>query len=191
MRKIIVIFISLLILFILPGCEKNNEDDLSSQLENLEKENELLKSELEKVTRERDKLKAEKEELEDNINDTNEELVLVEVIDKINKPKDVDNWILDDSVVFHISITNNYKKDIREIQGVLDIKNTSGVNILRLDTDFTGHIIKSGERFINKDTVLKINQYINEDKRLYNSNHGDLNYTYTIKQIIFSDGTTE
>lgn len=191
MRKIIVIFISLLILFILPGCEKNNEDDLSSQLENLEKENELLKSELEKVTRERDKLKAEKEELEDNINDTNEELVLVEVIDKINKPKDVDNWILDDSVVFHISITNNYKKDIKEIQGVLDIKNNSGVNILRLDTDFTGHTIKSGERFINKDTVLKINQYINEDKRLYNSNHGDLNYTYTIKQIIFSDGTTE
>lgn len=191
MRKIIVIFISLLILFILPGCEKNNEDDLSSQLENLQKENELLKSELEKVTRERDKLKAEKEELEDNINDTNEELVLVEVIDKMNKPKDVDNWILDDSVVFHISITNNYKKDIKEIQGVLDIKNTSGVNILRLDTDFTGHIIKSGERFINKDTVLKINQYINEDKRLYNSNHGDLNYTYTINQIIFSDGTTE
>lgn len=191
MKKTILICMSLLILLTLPGCQSDNTEDLSLQVENLQKENDLLKSELKTVTRERDKLKAEKEAREKDTNDINEELVLIEVINKINKPKDVDNWILDDRVNFHVSITNNYKKDIKKIQGVLDVKNMSGVSILRFDCDFAGHTIKSGERFINKDTVLKINEYINEDMRLYRTNHEDLNYTYTINQIIFTDGTTE
>ena len=64
MKKNILICVSLLILFLLPGCQSDNSEDLSLKLEALEKENNLLKSELKEMTKERDKLKAEKEELE-------------------------------------------------------------------------------------------------------------------------------
>ena len=191
MKKNILICVSLLILFLLPGCQSDNSEDLSLKLEALEKENNLLKSELKEMTKERDKLKAEKEELEKSTNEISEEEVLIEVVDKINMPKDIDKWILDDRVNFHISIRNNSKKDIREIEGVLDVRNESAISILRMDCNLGGHIIKAGEKFVNKDTFLKINEYKNEDTRLYKADHADLNYTYTIKKIIYTDGTSE
>lgn len=187
MKRIIIVCVSLLVLLTLVGCQSNNTEELSLEIENLQKENDLLKSELKDVMEERDKLKAEMEDSKTNINGGNEEEVLVEIVNKINKPKDVDNWILDDRVNFHISITNNTKKDIREIQGVLDVKNMSGVSILRDDIDLTGNIIKSGETFINKDTSIKINEYKNEDLRLYRADHDDLSYTYRINKIIYTD----
>lgn len=191
MKKIIIICVLLLILFTLLGCQGDSTEELSLQVKKLQDEIKLLEIELKEVKRERDRLKAEIVEQEDNSNDVNKELLIIEVVDKINRPKDVDNWILDNSVNFHISITNNYKKDIREIRGELNIKTTAGVSILRFDCDLRGHIISSGETFTNKDTVFKINEYVNEDMRLYRTDHDDLKYTYKINEIIFTDGTTE
>lgn len=186
MKKIIIICVSLL-LFILPACQSNNTEDLFLEVENLQNEIDLLKAELEEVTKERDKLKAENEGLENNGSHIDKEGVLVEVVNKINKPKDESNWVFDDRVNFHISITNNSNKDIKKIEGVLDIKSISEVSILRFDCDLTGDPIKSGETFINKDTLLKINKYVSQDLKVYNTDHDDLIYTYKINKIIFTD----
>lgn len=186
MKRFTIVCVSLFILLTSAGCQSSNVEELSLEIENLKKENDLLKSELKEAIDERDKLI---EEIEGSkaVPSGKEEEVLVEVVDKINKPKDVDNWILDDRVNFHISISNNSKKDIREIQGVLDIKNTSGVSILRTELELSGEIIKVGETFINKDTFIKINEYKNQDLRLYRAEHDDLRYTYKINKIIYTE----
>lgn len=189
MKRVIIICLSLLILLGLPACQKDNSQDLSLEVDSLQKEIDLLKSELEKVKKERDRLKLESQESENG--DDEIDKVLIEVVNKINKSKDTDRGIFNDRINFHISITNNLEKDIKEIQGVLDIKTMSNVSILRFDCDLTGDPIKPGERFINKDTLLEINQYISSDIRLYKTEHGDLNYTYKINKIIFTDGSVQ
>ncbi len=190
MKKTTLIFVSLLVLLSLTACQSKDSQDLSLEIGKLQKEIDLLKAELEVVKKERDKLKAENEESVNKDNQVEEE-VLVKVVDKIKIAKDTNNRVFNDRVNFHMSITNNLKKDIKEIQGVLDIKTMSKVSILRFECDLAGDPIKAGETFINKDTLLEINQYISSDIRLYKTEHADLNYTYKINKIIFTDGTTK
>lgn len=193
MKKIILICISLLILFILPGCEEGSTEDLTLEIEKLKEENELLKTELEEVTKERDALMEEKEYTEDGSTEKEveaEELV-VEVINKVNISKSTSDRLFNDRVNFHIKITNNFKKDIQEIQGVLDIKDSYGVGIIRFKANLKGEPIETGSTVINKDTMLSINEYISEDLKVYRTDHEDLDYTYKINKIIFTDGTSK
>lgn len=193
MRKITLICISLLILFILPGCEEGSTEDLTLEIEKLKEENELLKTELEEVTKERDALMEEKEYTEDGSTEKEveaEELV-VEVINKVNISKSTSDRLFNDRVNFHIKITNNFKKDIQEIQGVLDIKDSYGVGIIRFKGNLKGEPIEAGSTVINKDTMLSINEYISEDLKVYRTDHEDLDYTYKINKIIFTDGTSK
>ena len=192
-----IIYILLITLLTLTGCQGSTSGDLSDKVDKLQNEINLLKSELEEVKKEKNEMQSEKEYAESQLEEIKEEEelkedeVLVQVVNKTNIAKDTNNWIFSDSVNFHISIVNNSEKDIKGIQGLVDVQDMFGVSILKVACDLTGNTIKSGETFINKEMSLEINQFMDDHIKVYTTDFDDLNMIYTIKQIMFTDGTTK
>lgn len=192
-----ILYILLLTVLILTGCQAGASEGLSEKVDKLQNEVNVLKSELEQVKKEKNKIQSEKEYAESQLEEIKEEEelkedeVLVQVVNKTNVPRDSNNWIFSDSVSLHISIVNNSEKDIKGIQGSIDIQDMFGVTILKMGCDLTGNIINSGETFINKEMSFEINEYMDDHLKFYTTDFDDLNMIYTINQIMFTDGTTK
>lgn len=89
------------------------------------------------------------------------------------------------------NITNNTDKPIQGIEGVLVTKDLFGKEIIKSECDFTGHIIQPGETYKNEDLAFEINNFMSDHMELYNTEFKDLKFEYTVKQIVFEDGTVK
>ena len=177
------------------GSLETENNNLKDQLQDASKKIDSLEQKVVELQRERDAALSEKLELELLIGELLEERrleendVTVAVIDKVNTPKNTDKWIFSSYSTFHFSITNHTEKDIKGIQGVLDIQDMFGETILRVKCDLTSDVVKAGETVMNKDLSLEINEFINDDVKVYNTEYENLIFIYDINQILFTDGT--
>lgn len=185
-KKLLLVLLILLSVFMV-ACQ-SDQADLSKQVAELESELEAVKKEKDQAIQDKNiaesKLKAIEEQKE-----LKEEEVVVKVIDKSNVPKDTDKWIFSDYVAFEIGITNNSDKDIKGIQGEIDIKDMFDVSFLTISCDLTGDTIVAGETSINNEMSLEINEFMNPHNKLYVSEYDDLIFEYKISKILFTDGT--
>lgn len=158
---------------------------------------EELETQLQTVTEERDQIKSELDALKAEIEAFKQETtvqsgdVTVLVTDKTVTPKNIDQWIFSNYVHFAFSITNNTEKDIQGIQGELKVSDLFGTEILTVGCDFTGQTIIAGETITNDELSFECNEFTSEDMKLYNEDYKDLKFTYTVKQIVFTDGTVK
>lgn len=117
--------------------------------------------------------------------------VTIVVVNKTNIPKNINAGLFSDQARLHISITNNTDKDIKGIQGVLDIQDMFGKSFLKSQCDLVGHTILPNETYLNEDLALEINQFMDDHMKLYNTDFSDLKFEYTVETIMFTDGTTK
>lgn len=210
MKKALLLITSLLCF--LTGCNNSKSelslqsqvDDLYSQIEELnaqlkqvqkEKddvidENSKLNDQLSKIKSERDSLKAEIETAKKEVT-VEEGDVTVKVVDKVNIPQNVDNWQFYSYSMFYINITNNTDKPVKGIQGYLDVKDMFGVSICKFSCDLTGFELSKGQSTTIKDKGLRINEYKNNDVKIYNAKFEDLMFEFEVNAIVFSDGTSK
>ncbi len=195
MRKFYIITI-LLAIMVLSACS-NTQDSIALQSKVSEKDKIIsdLQKELETAQNERDKALADYSDIKSQLDKTKKESevqqgdVTVNVTDKINIPKNINNSIYSNNVNFHFSIKNNTDKDIKGIQGVLDIQDLFGVSILKMNCDLVGNTIKPNETVVNEDLGFDINQFMNDHVKVYTTDYSDLKFSYTINKIVFADGT--
>lgn len=198
MRKILCIFLAIIMCMSFVACDYSKDvNSLNSQIVQLQKEkeelaneNNSLKEQLNSAIAERDALRLDKEEKE-NATTVSDEDVTIVVVDKVNTPKDTNNWVFSSHSTFHISITNNTDKVIKGIQGVLDTQDMFGVSILKASCDLTGYEIQPGETYIDKDMSLEINEFMSDHTKLYNTDFKDLKFDYEVNTIMFTDGTSK
>lgn len=120
----------------------------------------------------------------------NYQYIKVVCSDKDVVPKNSSRWIFSNYVTFVFDLTNNSDKAIKGVQGILHIKDLFGSTIMDVRCDFTGHTIQPGETYTNKDLSYDINDFKDEDVKLYNENYSDLNFEYEPTSIVFADGTS-
>ena len=114
------------------------------------------------------------------------ESVTVEVIGKISVPKEIS--VSDyDRVEFIVIITNNGKKDIAAVHGELDIQDTAGMSIKKLNCDLTQKTIKTGAVELYGNLGWEINNLLDEDLKIYNSHTNSLKFVYNINQVTYSN----
>lgn len=180
MKKLLLI---LLIILGTTACVKQEEFD------NLKKENETLKGQLAQTTAENETLKKdlitykaafeEKQKVEKFNNE-----VSVKVVNKTSRNGNYGTKIVE----IKTGVTNNSTKDIKGIQGSLEIKDMFGVNIKGANLNFTGTTIKTGKTHF-ETARFKANPFISEDMKVFDEKFEDLIFEYTVLKVIFTDGT--
>ena len=76
-------------------------------------------------------------------------------------------------------MTNNSDKPIKGVQGVLHIMDLFGSSIMDVRCDFTGHTIQPGETYTNKDLSYEVNEFNDEDMKLYSEDYHNF-YDYSL-----------
>ena len=208
MRKRCFVMLLMAVTLMTAGCgsgklKEQNEslsaqnESLTAQNESLSAENEKLAADLKAVGEERDQAAKELDSLKSSMEAAEKEATVqqgdigIEVVDKKSIPKDIHNGIFNDRVQLDFLITNNTNKAVQGIEGIVKIKDLFGKEITKLECDFTGHIIQSGEAFKNDEMAVKINPFMSDDMQLYTTDFKDLKFEYTVKQIVFEDGTVK
>jgi hypothetical protein len=109
------------------------------------------------------------------------------LLDKTSHPIDSMNGIYSEYVALKFKITNNSQKTIRGLQGSIMFKDIFG-NLIK-ETGFTYDTQNiPPSKSIVYNASLDINQFIDEDKRLYEKALKDLTCEFNPNQIIYSDG---
>ena len=114
----------------------------------------------------------------------------VVVTDKTVTPKNTSNWIFSNYVNLVFDITNNGDKAIKGIEGILTTSDLFGKEILRNGCDFTGHTIEPGKTVTIKGLSLECNEFNDEHMKVFNTAFADLQFSYEITNIVYTDGTT-
>ena len=184
-KLIYVILLVLIATLLFTGCSSNQVT-----VAELQKQVDTLTDEKNKAVAEKEALKIELEEIKKAKTVESGDVTIV-VVDKVNTPKDTNQWRFSSYSTFHISITNNTEKDIKGIQGVLDVQDMFGVSIMKSQCDLTGNVIKAHATIINKDLSLEINEFMDTHTKVYSADYDDLKFVYEVQQIMFTDGTTK
>lgn len=195
-QKFIKMGLIVLLICTITGCESEvaeykkeldiaNEKvaELTKQLEDAKRENKKLSIKVANFEYAK-KLKEKQETVQEND-------VEIVVTDKINKPKDINSGIYYDYCKLSFEITNNTDKDIQGIEGMLEISDIFGKNILTVSCDFLGKTIKPHEQIVNDTLGYDINEFNTEDRKLYDTDFRDLKFAYKVKTIVFTDGTNK
>lgn len=119
-----------------------------------------------------------------------EQFVKVIVTDKSVTPKNISKWIFSNYVNFTFDITNNSDKPIKGVEGVLTVKDLFGKEIIQAGCDFTGHIIDVGSTVTIDELSFECNEFMDEHMELYNTDFSDLQFSYEVSSIIYTDGST-
>lgn len=114
----------------------------------------------------------------------------VVVTDKTVTPKNTSNWIFSNYVNLVFDITNNGDKAIKGIEGILTTSDLFGKEILRNGCDFTGHTIEPGKTVTIKGLSLECNEFNDEHMKVFNTAFADLQFSYEITNIVYTDGST-
>lgn len=120
-----------------------------------------------------------------------ENKVEVKVTGKNNIPKNTRQWRFSDRVEFTFEVTNLTEKDIKGVQGILSIEDLFGVEIKSFQCDFTGTSISANATVTIGDMGMDINEFIDEDVKIYSTDYEDLNFSYQVTCIVYEDGTRE
>lgn len=117
--------------------------------------------------------------------------VVFTVVNKINYEADADAWRFNPFVELVCKIENMTNKKIKGIQGELVINDLFGKEITTIGWDVTGENIPANGSITQEGYGLEINQFMDDDMKLYNTNYDDLKFEYKVTQIVYADGTTE
>lgn len=120
----------------------------------------------------------------------NYQYIKVVCTDKGQLPKNTDKWRFSSYATFVFELTNNSDKPIKGVQGVLQINDLFGSKIMDVRCDFTGHTIQPNEVYVDDELSFEINEFMDEDMKLYNEDYSDLNFEYEPTAIVFTDGTS-
>lgn len=117
--------------------------------------------------------------------------VTVKVTDKQNLDINYNVGRYSPRVEFTFEVHNNTSKEIKGVQGILIIKDLFGVDIMSSGLDFTGQSIGVNESITVSDMGIDVNQFNDEEVKIYNTKFDDLIFEYEINSIIYSDGTRD
>ena len=120
-----------------------------------------------------------------------ERTVVVTVVDKTNIPEDIYNDQYSDRVEFIFSVENQSDEPVKGIEGILHIQDLFGKEILSINCDFTGEAIPPNGSIRVDDLGIDINQFNDNEVKLYNENFEDLNFEYEILDIVYEGEPTE
>ena len=199
MRKINLCLLVLLFLVMLAtGC--GDVAPLQSQLDSLSSENSALASE-------NTDLKNQNENLTDQVAALESEVAAYEAKESEQK---IETTVQDGDAVIKLlnktsetnqygqyyarlvfSVTNNTSKTIQGVQGIAKFSDLFGVEIISTNCDFTGKTIDPSSTVEFGDLSFECNQFIDNNMKLYNTAYGDLQFEYTVKSIVFTDGTSK
>lgn len=128
----------------------------------------------------------DKQKVDKKVNDD----VTVMFSDMKSLPKDLDNGKYSETVEFEITVTNNLEKDIKGIQGIVNVKDMFDVSIIMIQCDLTD-TVKAGETIVTDSLGMEINQFKDDHMKLYTSDYDDLIFEYKVNKIVFTDGTSK
>lgn len=117
--------------------------------------------------------------------------IIFTVEDKINYEKDTSVWRFSPFVELVCKIENMTDKDIKGVEGELTVNDLFGKQIMILEWDIIGEDIPANGFITQKDYGLEINEFVDTHMKLYDTDYDDLKFEYKVKQIIYTDGTTE
>lgn len=111
-------------------------------------------------------------------------LVSVVVISKRN----VDGEFGRKAVVFEIGYENKGAKDIEGIKGVLHVNDIFGDSITNINWSYDDGIT-AGSSEVERGSGVDINQFIDRDMKLWNTDFGKMKTNFEVSTIVFKDGT--
>lgn len=117
--------------------------------------------------------------------------VIFTVENKINYEKNAKAWRFSPFVEFVCKIENMTNKDIKGVEGELIISDLFGKKIGSTECDITGEDIPANGYITKNGWGIEINEFMDTDMKIYNTNYDDLKFEYKVKQIIYTDGTIE
>lgn len=120
-----------------------------------------------------------------------DEEVVVTVTEKKNLAEDYKASRYSDRVEMTFHVENMTDKDIKGVQGIITIKDMFGVEIKSSGLDFTGQIIPAKGAVDYTGMGFDVNQFIDEDVKVYNTALEDLVFEYEITNIIYSNGDSK
>lgn len=88
---------------------------------------------------------------------------------------------------FTFVVENKTEKTIKGVQGVVTVSDLFGRQIKRFNCDFTGQKIPAGESVTFTDKYLEINEFDNEDVKIYNEEYADLQFSYKVTDIVYDE----
>ena len=130
-------------------------------------------------------------DVEQNTTNSNTSSATVTVTNKYNLDENWDAGRFSPRIQLDFELSNLSDKEIKGIQEVITIKDMFGEEIKSFNCDFTGNTIPANGKIAVTDIGLDVNEFIDEDVKLYNEVYEDLIFEYTITKIVYSDGTIE
>ncbi|MBQ8249660.1 MAG: hypothetical protein IJY93_07255 [Clostridia bacterium] len=118
--------------------------------------------------------------------ESKKEEVRVTVTNKKNIPKNTSQGRYSDRVEFTFKLDNLTAKSIKGIQGTLTVYNLFDDEIISLNCDFTGNTISANGTITVGDIGIDINQFMDNNVKLYNEDFDDLKFKYEVKNIVYS-----
>lgn len=120
-----------------------------------------------------------------------EDKIVVTIEDKINYEKDTSAWRFFPFVELVCKVENMTDKDIKGVEGTLNINDLFGKQIISINWDIMGEDIPAKGSITQKDYGIEINEFVDNEMKLYNTDYDDLKFEYIVKQIVYTDGTQE
>lgn len=118
---------------------------------------------------------------------TGSEEVSIMCTDKENIKPDYSAGRLLPYAQFTFVVENKTEKTIKGIQGVVTVSDLFGKQIKKFNCDFTGQKIPAGESVTFTDKYLEVNQFIDEDVKIYNEEFADLQFDYKVTDIVYDE----
>jgi hypothetical protein len=91
-------------------------------------------------------------------------------------------------VLLELAYENKSDKDILGVKGVLELNDIFGDRIRNVNWTYDGGIA-SRKSIIERKSGVKINQFMDPDMKLWNTEFDKLKSNFEVKTIIFKDGT--
>ena len=91
-------------------------------------------------------------------------------------------------VLLDVAFENKGSKDIAGVKSLLRITDMFGDKIINLRWSFDDGVA-AGKMFVEKGAGLKINEFMDNHLKLWNSDLEKLKFSFEVQKIIFKDGT--
>lgn len=118
---------------------------------------------------------------------TGTEEVSIMCTDKENLKADINAGRLLPYVQFTFVVENKTEKTIKGIQGIVTVSDLFGKQIKKFNCDFTGQKIPAGESVTFTDKYMEVNQFIDEEVKIYNEEFADLQFSYEVTDIVYDE----
>jgi hypothetical protein len=93
-------------------------------------------------------------------------------------------------VAFDVAFENHSEKDILGIKGTLVVTDIFGEKIEAINWGFD-HGVAAHSRYVETGSGTDVNQFIDRDMKLWNTDEDKLKSHFDVAKILFKDGTSE